>query len=338
MAAPSAIFSQGKDFSFEFGRELHRYGLPGESLGLILHPAVTAPITRKQMELVRNCDSFATLHESVIGLAPRLAVSSPENCQSFRSAVAKQCSEFLSGGWRSMLEANAAARVLIGFMEDGLVDPSCALQSALVDCMLTLYAARGPSQTSHGHAVARPASGHPSRRPASANKTVRSPQEPLRSWLEKTALLSSFIDAKLLDGEPSSNLSLVLLDELRRCLQDFTAQELVKVAPLLQKGVHLLGSIAFHHQEAALQVISEALQRQEQLEGATGSARSSLQALGLLPQAVPTSRPGRPRQTRLRPKTAQVTLLGRPRGNLLRLGTEDSWLAKTANRGAMCKG
>jgi hypothetical protein len=156
--------------------------------------------------------------------------------------------------------------------------------------------------------------------------------------LEKAALLSSFIDAKLLDGEPSSNLSLVLLDELRRCLQDFTAQELVKVAPLLQKGVHLLGSIAFHHQEAALQIISEALQRQEQLEGATGSARSSLQALGLLPQAVPTSRPGRPRQTRLRPKTAQVTLLGRPRGNLLRLGTEDSWLAKTANRGAMCKG
>lgn len=290
------------------------------------------------MELVRNCDSFATLHESVIGLAPRLAVSSPGNCQSFRSAVAKQCSEFLSGGWRSMLEANAAARVLIGFMEDGLVDPSCALQSALVDCMLTLYAARGPSQTSHGHAVVRPASGHPSRRPASASKTVRSPQEPLRSWLEKAALLSSFIDAKLLDGEPSSNLSLVLLDELRRCLQDFTAQELVKVAPLLQKGVHLLGSIAFHHQEAALQIISEALQRQEQLEGATGSARSSLQALGLLPQAVPTSRPGRPRQTRLRPKTAQVTLLGRPRGNLLRLGTEDSWLAKTANRGAMCKG
>ena len=297
------------------------------------------------MELVRNCDSFATLHESVIGLAPRLAVSSPGNCQSFRSAVAKQCSEFLSGGWRSMLEANAAARVLIGFMEDGLVDPSCALQSALVDCMLTLYGARGPGQTSHGHAVVRPASGHPSRRPASASKIVRSPQEPLRSWLEKTTLLSSFIDAKLVDGEPSSNLSLVLLDELRRCLQDFTAQEVVRVAPLLQKGVHLLGSIAFHHQEAALQVISDALQRQEQLEGSgsASSARSSLQALGLLPQAATAAtaaRPGRPRQTRLRPKTAQVTPLGRPRGNLLRLrlGTEDSWLAKTANRGAMCKG
>ena len=278
-----------KDFSFEFGREIAL----GEKL-----LTVTAPISRKEVELVRNCNSFDALHESVAGLAPRLAHSSHGNRQSFRSAVAKQCSEFLSGGWRSMLEAKSSARVLIGFMEDGVVEPSCALQSALVDCMLTLFRS----------SLARPPSGNPSRRPA--GRAVRVSQ-PLGSWLQKTSLLVSFIDAKLLDDECNSRLCLMLFDELRRSLQDFTAQDVSRVAPELKKAADLLSSIG--QSKSFLQVVSEALVRQEHLEGSApvNSARATLELQGLTTGFSPV------KKSFARPHTAGER--PRPRGNLRNL-------------------
>eukprot|EP00434_Breviolum_minutum_P006605 symbB.v1.2.005831.t2/scaffold343.1/size224757/8 len=279
--------AQDADFTFEFGRdELKCFGAEAliQPVIAVTVPTVT-PITRKQLELIRNSASFDALHELVSGLAPKLAISSPGNCQNFRNAVAKQCSEFLSIGWRSMNEANSAARVMIGFMEDGLIEPSCALQTALVDSMLTLRDFTRKPRTP------RPASGAFTRRPASASASqVRHVQqavdgsEALKNWVEKTSLLSSFIEVRLLEGRlVGSNLCLVLLDELRRCLQDLKAHDLLKVIPELQKGAEFLASIAVCHREGAVHMISEALIRQEQIEGkgVVAETRSKLQSLGL---------------------------------------------------------
>lgn len=335
-----------KDFAFEFGRdELKCLGAE-----VLVQPVISVtptvptvtPITRKQLELIRNSASFDALHELVSGLAPKLAISSPGNCQNFRNAVAKQCSEFLSIGWRSMNEANSAARVMIGFMEDGLIEPSRALQTALVDSMLTLRDFTRKPRTP------RPASGAFTRRPASASAgQVRHVQqavdgsEALKNWVEKTSLLSSFIEVRLLDGRlVGSNLCLVLLDELRRCLQDFRAHDLLKVIPELQKGAEFLASIAGCHREGAVHMISEALIRQEQIEGkaVVAEARSKLQSLGLATKEAATEgkvralqRPGK--DMNRAPKRGTQELWTPPSSvNILRLGTFGQ-SAKTADKG-----
>ena len=237
------------------------------------------PISSKELDLLRNCDNFEVLHESVSRLALRLAVSSPAVCQSLRSAVAKQSSVFLQSGWTSMLEAKAAARVLTGFMEDGLIESSCTLQAAIVDAMLALCASRPLNP--------RPASAY-GRRPASActNSKIPRPQGPLKSWLQRAGLFASFVEARLLDGEPVSNLRVVLVDDLRRSLKDFTARDFLKGATELKDGHNFLGS------QGAVQTISEALTRQERLEGsvALADARSLLQSLGLVERPSSASR------------------------------------------------
>lgn len=260
-----------EEFSFEFGRE----EVQAKELAEI------APIASKELELLWNCDSFEVLHKSVSSLAPRLPVTSPAVSQSFRSGVAKQSSVLLKNGWMSILEANAAARVLTGFMEDGLVEASCALQTAIVDAMLSLSAGRPVNL--------RPSSAY-GRRPASASTgRMLKPQEPLRNWVQKASLFASLVEARLLDGEPVSNLRVVLVDELRRSLRDFTAQDLLNAATELREGSMFLDS------QGAIHAISEALTRQERLEGATAiaQARSVLYSLGLV-TPVATSHSRRP--------------------------------------------
>lgn len=330
-----------KDFTFEFGRdELKCFGAEALIQPVISVTVPLTPITRKQLELIRNSASFDALHELVSGLAPKLAISSPGNCQNFRNTVAKQCSEFLSIGWRSMNEANSAARVMIGFMEDGLIEPSCALQTALVDSMLTLRDFTRKPRTP------RPASGAFTRRPASASASqVRHVQqavdgsEALKNWVEKTSLLSSFIEVRLLEGRlVGSNLCLVLLDELRRCLQDLKAHDLLKVIPELQKGAEFLASIAVCHREGAVHMISEALIRQEQIEGkgVVAETRSKLQSLGLATKEategkVRWQRPGK--DMNRAPKRGTQDLWTPPSSvNILRLGTFGQ-SAKTADKG-----
>ena len=335
-----------KDFTFEFGRDELKPLLFGTEASVI-QPVISVtpviqPITRKHLELIRNSASFDALHELVSGLATNLSISSPGNCQNFRNAVAKQCSEFLSIGWRSMNEANSAARVMIGFMEDGLIEPSCALQTALVDSMLTLRDFTRKPRTP------RPASGTGfTRRPASASAgQVRQVQqtvagsEALKNWVEKTSLLSSFIEVRLLEGKLGSNLCLVLLDELRRCLQDFRAHDLLKVIPELQKGAEFLGSIAVSHRKGAVGMISEALIRQEQIEGKSvvAETRSKLQSLGLATKETKETMEGKVRQRpgkdmNRAPKRGTKDLWTPPSSvNILRLGTFGQ-SAKTADKG-----
>lgn len=82
------------------------------------------------------------------------------------------------------------------------MDASPELQSVLVDAMLSLPPVR-PEPKARAEALA--------------------------TWVHKAGLLSKLVEVQLLQGEPVSNLHSVLLDDLRRCLQDFSAQEMQHV-------------------------------------------------------------------------------------------------------------
>mmetsp|Transcript_402 Transcript_402/g.1116 ORF Transcript_402/g.1116 Transcript_402/m.1116 type:complete len:338 (-) Transcript_402:18-1031(-) len=259
------------------------------------------PLSKQDVELLRNCDGLEELHEAALALSGKLTTSSPSDRQNVQNTVAKRCCCFTRMGWKSQLEASCAARVMSGLVEDGLLVPSQSLQSALIDAMLGLCAGR---QT--------PRPGSAVRRPASASQCRGKNQAPrsLPAWLEKVGLLATFAGARLIaDGGAIAGL---LVDELRRCLPDLGSQQLLAFAEPLARGAVLLtqadegGSAA----SALRHVVSEALSRLESLEGARSVAelKSAMQALGLTPCELETAPrlPVRPaaESGRRRPKSA----------------------------------
>lgn len=253
------------------------------------------PLSPDDLELLRNCDSLDQLHEVALTLSGKMPTSSPSDRRNVMAAVAKRCCCFTSLGWRSQLDATAAARVMSGLVEDGLLEPSQSLQSAIVDALLQLC--------SHPARPSRPVSAC-GRRPVSAS-LAQSKAPGLPCWLQKVGLLATFAGSRLITDGANSVASL-LLDDLRRCLPD-TARELLASTDELGRGAALLlevdsasGANSF---SSLRRVLAEALGKLESLEGpgTVAEVKSVLKAMGLARGDEPRLlRPGE----RRRPKSA----------------------------------
>mmetsp|Transcript_39745 Transcript_39745/g.81401 ORF Transcript_39745/g.81401 Transcript_39745/m.81401 type:complete len:333 (-) Transcript_39745:4-1002(-) len=253
------------------------------------------PLSPEDLELLRNCDSLDQLHEVALTLSGKMPTSSPSDRRNVVAAVAKRCCCFTSLGWRSQLDATAAARVMSGLVEDGLLEPSQSLQSAIVDALLQLC--------SHPARPSRPVSAC-GRRPVSAS-LAQSKAPGLPCWLQKLGLLATFAGSRLITDGANSVASL-LLDDLRRCLPD-TARELLASTEELGRGAALLLEVdsasGANSLSSLRRVLAEALGRLESLEGAgrVAEVKSVLKAMGLARGDEPSLvKPGE----RRRPKSA----------------------------------
>jgi len=187
------------------------------------------------------------------------------------------------------------ARVMSGLVEDGLLEPSQSLQSAIVDALLQLC--------SHPARPSRPVSAC-GRRPVSAS-LAQSKAPGLPCWLQKLGLLATFAGSRLITDGANSVASL-LLDDLRRCLPD-TARELLASTEELGRGAALLLEVdsasGANSLSSLRRVLAEALGRLESLEGAgrVAEVKSVLKAMGLARGDEPSLvKPGE----RRRPKSA----------------------------------
>ncbi|CAJ1439220.1 unnamed protein product [Effrenium voratum] len=259
-----------------------------EVTGLAL-AAKPREVSNQDLALLRRCETLEELHEAVLELAAQTAFSAR---QSLRSAATRQSCWLLGLGFASMARALSAARILTGLLEDGLLEASSTLQTALLDALLALCApqvlrsgrARPSTARAAGSARVRPRS--------AACGAIAAPRSPdLKDWLQKVALVVSF--AGCLD---ESSLEPLLMAELRRVLEAATESELLS----LQKELGQSGLGAF--QQPALEVLSEFLSRQETLKAGPPKA------------AAPS--PKRSAKARARPQTA---------GPAVKRGLRESW-------------
>ena len=176
---------------------------------------------------------------------------------------------------------------------------------------------------------------------------MRSPQEPLRSWFGKGGLTFQFHWCEATGWWAQQQLIPGASGRATALLARFHRTGVSKVASICFRKVCIFWAPLPSPPRSRSPNHLWALQRQEQLEGATGSRALEPSGLGIAtPGSGADVQARTARQTRLRPKTAQVTLLGRPRGTSCglelktpgwqRLPTEEP-CAKAKETGCRCR-
>ncbi|CAE8597870.1 unnamed protein product [Polarella glacialis] len=194
---------------------------------------------------LRECDSFDFLHDVALDLSQDLCLRSPTDRQAILAAITRRCCQLLQRGWRSISEAIASVRFLVGLSEDGLLVPLHAVQLAVVDAVVGLYGRTGVSRgrQSRRPAVPRPSSASPAiaRRMPAPTKCVATPtQTPLaeflRFWAQKARLLALVSESKLILADGVVAIAGLLEVALRRYLYGAAASDLQYGADQLAEG------------------------------------------------------------------------------------------------------
>jgi hypothetical protein len=139
--------------------------------------------------------------------------------------------------WTSSDKAMASIPYLAGLHEDGFLEPIREMQLCIVDSFLALLEMLSHQSKQRGVPAGRPLSAR-CRQPCSSISTTV--EQRLRRWLRNCYLFVGLSDVRLLHPSCQSSLAAVLANELHRCLQGASLQDIGSVAAQLGEGEALL--------------------------------------------------------------------------------------------------